>query len=129
MKIVLQRVKQARVQVEGASVGGIERGLLIVLGIARDDSHADADYLSDKIINLRIFPDEERRMNRSVKEIQGALLVVSQFTLCADCSKGRRPSFDAAAPPDMARAVYEYFFCKLRLSNLMVETRVFQAQM
>jgi len=129
MKIVLQRVKNARVDVADATVGEIESGLLVLLGIARTDGREDAAYLADKIIHLRIFPDQAGRMNRSLMEIGGGLLVVSQFTLYGDCKKGRRPSFDEAAPPEQARELYEYFVNQLKASNVKVETGVFQAEM
>lgn len=129
MRVVLQRVKQAHVEVAGESKGRIGLGLLILLGVTHADKRADADYLADKILHLRIFPDSEGRMNHSVLEAGGALLVVSQFTLFGSCKKGRRPSFDQAAPPEQARELYEYFVERLRLSNTMVETGVFQAEM
>ena len=129
MRVVLQRVTQAHVNVAGHSVGQIGLGLLILLGVAHGDQREDADYLAEKILHLRIFPDEQRRMNRSVLESGGALLVVSQFTLYGSCKKGRRPSFDQAAPPEQARALYEYFVQRLQLSNTRVETGVFQAEM
>jgi D-aminoacyl-tRNA deacylase len=129
MKAVLQRVTSAHVDVAGATVGAVGTGLVILLGIARDDTRQDADYLADKIIHLRIFADEARRMNRSIMEVGGALLIVSQFTLYGDCKKGRRPSFDEAAPPEQARALYEYFVGHLKSSNIVVETGVFQAEM
>src|SRR5277367_6561334 len=106
MRIVLQRVKSARVDVAGQTVGSIESGLLIFLGVTQADREEDADYLADKVVQLRIFPDEAGRMNRSLIEAGGALLVISQFTLYGDCRKGRRPGFDQAAPPDQARALY-----------------------
>src|SRR5262249_54131241 len=109
MKIVLQRVKEARVDVAGTTVGAIHTGLLVLVGVTSTDSREDAEYLADKIVHLRIFPDDARRMNRDLTEASGALLVVSQFTLYGDCRKGRRPSFDAAAPPEQARNLYEYF--------------------
>lgn len=129
MKVVLQRVKNAHVEVVGATVGAIGRGLVVLLGVARTDNRQDADYLVDKIVHLRIFPDEAGRMNRSILEIGGALLVVSQFTLYGDCKKGRRPSFDEAAPGEQARELYEYFVSQLKSSNIIVETGVFQAEM
>ncbi|HEY6390551.1 MAG TPA: D-aminoacyl-tRNA deacylase, partial [Bryobacteraceae bacterium] len=103
MKVVLQRVKEAQVSVDGATVGSIGTGLVVLVGVTSTDTQQDADYLVEKIIHLRIFPDEARKMNRSLIEAGGALLVVSQFTLFGDCKKGRRPSFDDAAPPDQAR--------------------------
>ena len=129
MRAVLQRVREARVEANGAVTGAIGIGLLVLLGVSRNDSKDDADYLADKIAGLRIFADEQGRMNRSVVEIGGAVLVVSQFTLYGDCRRGRRPSFDEAAPPDEARSLYEYFVERLRASNLKTETGVFQASM
>lgn len=129
MRVVLQRVKEARVEVDGSVVGAIQTGLVILLGVAAPDRETDADYLVEKIINLRIFPDEAQRMNRSLVEVGGALLVVSQFTLYGDCRKGRRPSFDQAAPPEQARNLYSYFVKSLKMRNIMVHTGVFQAEM
>jgi D-tyrosyl-tRNA(Tyr) deacylase len=129
MRIVVQRVRRARVEVDGCVTGQIGRGLLLLIGVAKTDSQSDADYLVDKITNLRIFPDESGKMNRSVRDIGGGLLLVSQFTLYGDCRKGRRPSFDGAAPPDQARALYEYFIRQCRRTGLQVETGVFQAMM
>jgi D-tyrosyl-tRNA(Tyr) deacylase len=129
MRIVLQRVKSARVDVGGETVGSIGAGLLILLGVTQTDNQKDAEYLADKVVQLRIFPDEAGRMNRSLVEARGALLVVSQFTLYGDCRKGRRPSFDQAAPPEQARALYEWFIQRLKRSDVTVETGVFQAEM
>jgi|SRR5579871_574477 len=129
MKIVLQRVKEARVEVNGEGVGRIQGGLLIFLGVRSGDARKHADYLAEKILSLRIFADESGRMNRSVKDVGGSLLVVSQFTLYGDCRKGRRPSFDNAASPELARELYEYFVDRVKSSNLTVETGVFQASM
>ena len=129
MRLVLQRVKEARVDVDGKTVGSISNGFLILLGVATTDTRKDVEYLADKIIYLRIFPDAERRMNRSILEVGGSLLVVSQFTLYGDCNKGRRPSFDQAAPPEQARALYEYFVERLSSRNIIVQTGVFQAEM
>jgi D-aminoacyl-tRNA deacylase len=129
MRIVLQRVKNARVDVAGETVGSIGVGLLILLGVTQTDNQEDADYLAGKVIQLRIFPDEAGRMNRSLVEARGSLLVVSQFTLYGDCRKGRRPSFDRAAPPEQARALYEHFIQRLKSSNITVENGVFQAEM
>jgi D-aminoacyl-tRNA deacylase len=129
MRIVLQRVKSAHVDVAGDTTGSIGVGLLILLGVTQMDKEEDAEYLADKVVKLRIFPDEEGRMNRSLLEAEGSLLVVSQFTLYGDCRKGRRPSFDQAAPPEQARALYEYFIQRLKSSNIAVETGVFQAEM
>ena len=129
MRALLQRVTQASVVVEGSVVGEIGAGLLILLGVAKPDTNADAAFLVDKVLNLRIFPDAEGKMNRSLLDTQGSLLVVSQFTLYGDCRKGRRPGFDAAAPDEQARALYESFVEGARRSGLRVETGVFQAHM
>jgi D-tyrosyl-tRNA(Tyr) deacylase len=129
LRLLIQRVSQARVEVDGEVVGAIGPGLVVFLGIARDDTARDADYLVDKMLGLRIFPDAEYRMNRSVAETGGAVLVVSQFTLYGDVRKGRRPSFDAAAPPDQARALYDYFVEQVRRRHPHLQTGVFQARM
>ena len=129
MRIVLQRVASARVDVNGITVGSIGPGILALLGISREDSREDADYLLDKLLHLRIFPDEERKMNRSVMDCGGSMLVVSQFTLYGDCRKGRRPSFDQAAPPEQALALYEHFVEAARRGPVPVQTGVFQAMM
>ena len=129
MRVVLQRVKEAHVDVAGSTVGSIAAGLVILLGVTTADRQEDADYLTEKIVNLRIFPDDAHRMNRSLLDVGGALLVVSQFTLYGDCQKGRRPSFDQAAPSEQARGLYEYFVQTLRSRNIMVQTGVFQAEM
>ncbi len=129
MRLVLQRVKEAQVYVDGKTVGSISSGLLILIGVASSDTRKDAEYLADKVIYLRIFSDAERRMNRSILEVGGSLLVVSQFTLYGDCKKGRRPSFDQAAPPEQARELYEYFVERLSSRNVIVQTGVFQAEM
>lgn len=129
MRIVLQRVNSARVDIAGETVGSIGVGLVILLGVTHADTQEDAEYLADKVVQLRIFPDEAGRMNRSLMEARGALLVVSQFTLYGDCRKGRRPSFDQAAPPEQARRLYECFVQRLKSSNIAVQTGVFQAEM
>jgi len=129
MRALLQRVTRASVVVEGSVVGEVGAGLLILLGVARPDTAADAALLVNKIVNLRIFPDADGKMNRSMLETGGSLLVVSQFTLYGDCRKGRRPGFDAAAPAAQARALYESFVEIARRSGLRVETGVFQAHM
>ncbi|MGA2739606.1 MAG: D-aminoacyl-tRNA deacylase [Bryobacteraceae bacterium] len=129
MRVVIQRVRQARVEVDGQVAGAIGAGLLVLLGIAKTDSEKQAEYLIEKVLHIRIFPDGDGKMNRNVGEAGGSLLVVSQFTLYGDCRKGRRPSFDlAASPPDACR-LYEYFVNLARQSNLPVETGVFQASM
>ncbi|HXA67178.1 MAG TPA: D-aminoacyl-tRNA deacylase [Bryobacteraceae bacterium] len=129
MRLVLQRVKEAHVDVDGKTVGSISSGLVILIGVASSDTRKDAEYLADKVIYLRIFSDAEHRMNRSILEVGGSLLVVSQFTLYGDCKKGRRPSFDQAAPPQKARELYEYFIERLSSRNVIVQTGVFQAGM
>ena len=129
MKAVIQRVAEAEVKVDGKSVGRIGRGILILLGVEKEDEERDADWLAEKIRNLRIFEDQAGKMNLSVVESGGELLAVSQFTLAGNCAKGRRPSFDSAAPPEEASRLYEYFVNKLRDSGLRVETGVFQAMM
>ncbi len=129
MKAVVQRVVEARVEVDGEIAGAIGRGLLVLLGVAKTDTEADAAYLADKIVGLRIFPDEAGKMNRSVAEAGGDLLVVSQFTLYGDTRKGRRPSFDHAAPPEHACSLYEQFVRFCRDTGLTVRTGVFQAMM
>lgn len=129
MRAVIQRVSQARVEVNGAIAGAINRGLLILLGVARWDDEACADYMVDKIAGLRLFRDENGKMNRNVTDFGGSLLVVSQFTLYGNCTRGRRPSFDAAAPAARARLLYEYFVARARQTGLAVETGVFQETM
>jgi D-tyrosyl-tRNA(Tyr) deacylase len=129
MRAVVQRVSQARVEVDGAITGQIELGLMVLLGVAQDDGPAAADWLVDKIAGLRIFPNHDGKMNLSVEQAGGALLVVSQFTLYGDTRRGRRPSFDGAAPPELARRLYEYFVERARARGLRVETGVFQAMM
>ena len=129
MRAVVQRVKQSSVKTRGEIVGRIGQGLLVLLGVARDDGAEDADYLANKIINLRIFEDENGKMNRSLLEIGGQLLAVSQFTLLADCRKGRRPSFIAAAEPEKATELYETFIERVRRKGVEVQTGRFQAMM
>jgi D-tyrosyl-tRNA(Tyr) deacylase len=130
MRVVLQRVSLASVTVSGEVAGAIGPGLVVLVGVARDDGERDADYLADKVINLRVFPDDEGRMNRSLLETGGELLVISQFTLYGDCRKGRRPDFTSAAPPDEARHLYDYFVRALReRCNIRIITGVFQAEM
>ena len=129
MRAVLQRVKSARVIASGREVGKIGLGLLVFLGVSHEDSHRDADYLAEKSIHLRIFEDEEGKMNLSLMETGGALLVVPQFTLLADCRKGRRPSFVAAAHPEKARELYGYFVEQVEKKGIPVATGEFQAVM
>jgi len=129
MRAVVQRVQESSVTVDDRVVGKIGRGLLVLLGVAREDEPAAADYLAEKIANLRIFEDDNRKMNRSLKDIQGEMLVVSQFTLLGDCRKGRRPSFMQAAPPEIADRLYLQFVESVRKKGLHVETGQFQAMM
>jgi D-tyrosyl-tRNA(Tyr) deacylase len=129
MRAVIQRVSRCRVTVEGNVVGEIGAGLLVLLGMSKSDNEATADYLVEKIIGLRIFEDAEGKMNLSVPESGGAVLVVSQFTLYRDVRRGRRPSFDGAARPEEAKQLYEYFVGKVRAAGLRCETGQFQAVM
>ena len=129
MKVVLQRVSSAQVRVDDEVVGRIGRGLLVFVGVAKEDRSEDAAYIVTKIKDLRILEDDDGKMNLSVVDTGGELLVVSQFTLYGDCRRGRRPSFDAAAPPDRARALYDELVAKLRASGLRVETGQFRAMM
>jgi D-tyrosyl-tRNA(Tyr) deacylase len=129
MRLVIQRVKESKVTVDGSTIGSIGNGLVVLIGVSREDTSAAADYLVDKLLGVRIFADDSGKMNRNVVESGGALLLVSQFTLYGDCRKGRRPSFDRAAPPQIARALYEYFVESARRGPVPVETGVFQATM
>ncbi len=129
MRAVVQRVEKASVNVDGRTVGAIERGLLVLLGVSHSDEESDADYLVDKIVGLRIFEDENGKMNRSVGEMSGAVLMVSQFTLYGDVRRGKRPSFDDAARPEQASRLYEYAVSKVRAAVSRCETGEFQAMM
>jgi D-tyrosyl-tRNA(Tyr) deacylase len=129
MRLVLQRVKEAHVTVNGKTTGTIGSGLVVLIGISREDTPRDVDYLLNKLLGLRIFADDAGKMNRSVVEAGGGLLLVSQFTLYGECRKGRRPSFDRAATPDAAQALYDYFVASARQGPVPVETGVFQATM
>ena len=129
MRIVIQRVKEARVEVNGQVTGAIDTGLVVLLGVSKTDSHQDADYLIEKVLNLRIFPDDSGKMNRSLLEVNGGLLIVSNFTVYGDCRKGRRPSFDLAADPEKAQDIYNYFVERARNSAVSVATGVFRAAM
>ena len=129
MRAVLQRVTRASVRVGGETVGEIGPGLVVLLGVARDDEERDALYLVEKVLNLRVFEDAEGRMNLSLAEAGGALLAVSQFTLYGDARKGRRPSWFDAAPPELARPLYEFFVAEARARGARVETGSFQAMM
>jgi len=129
MRAVVQRVKEGAVEIENKEVGRISQGLVILLGVGQDDVEKDAEYLAEKIINLRIFEDKEGKMNLSAKEINSQILVISQFTLYGDCKKGRRPSFISAALPDKAVKLYDYFVKYIKNYSLKVETGQFQAMM
>lgn len=129
MKAVIQRVTRSSVAVNGEIVGEIQHGMLILLGVSKEDRETDADYLADKIANLRIFEDTTGKMNLSLLDTGGEALVVSQFTLLGDCRKGRRPSFVDAAPPDRANQLYEYFTRKLKNKGVPVQTGIFRAMM
>ncbi|MHB8121578.1 MAG: D-aminoacyl-tRNA deacylase [Desulfuromonadaceae bacterium] len=129
MKAVIQRVTSASVTVEGQTVGQIGQGIMVLLGVEKGDAEAQADWLVEKICALRMFSDADGKMNLSVQETGGALLIVSQFTLAGNCAKGRRPSFDTAAPPDEGKRLYEYFVAAAVRTGLPVETGIFQADM
>ena len=129
MKIIIQRVKSSSVLVEGAQIGAINKGLMILFGAEKGDTDDALTYLVEKVLNLRIFPDEQGKMNLSCKDINGEILVVSQFTLAGDCSKGRRPGFDKAAPPKEAENLYNKFIEELSTSGLKVESGKFAADM
>lgn len=129
MRAVVQRVSKASVAVEGRVIGKIGPGLLVLLGVSTTDTEADADYLAEKIAGLRIFEDEDGKMNRPVVDAGGAVLAVSQFTLYGDVRRGKRPSFDDAARPERARELYEYFVAQIRRRGLRCETGQFQAMM
>lgn len=129
MRAVVQRVTRASVRVNGQITGQIELGLLVLLGVGKDDTEDDAQYLAAKIAGLRIFEDPQEKMNLGVAEIGGAVLAVSQFTLYGDVRRGKRPSFDSAAPPERARSLYEFFVTAIRNLGLRCETGVFQEHM
>lgn len=129
MRAVIQRVSEASVEISNEVVGEVGAGILVLLAVARDDTRDDADYLAKKITNLRIFADDEGKMNRSLLETSGAMLVVSQFTLYGDVRRGRRPSYSDAAEPEKANELYEYFVERVRSLGVRVETGVFQATM
>ncbi len=129
MRAVIQRVKKSSVSVNDEIIGNINNGLLVLLGVAEGDTTNEADFLVDKTVNLRIFEDENGKMNLSLFETEGEMLVVSQFTLLGDCRKGRRPSFAKAAAPDKAEALYEHFIKQVQLKGIKVESGVFRAMM
>lgn len=129
MRLVVQRAAAGSVKVDGSITGKIGKGLVVLLGIKNDDTQHDADYLADKLVNLRIFDDDNDKMNLSLMDVGGELLIVSQFTLYGDCKKGRRPSYIRAAATDNARGLYEYFVAKCKEYGVNVETGIFQADM
>lgn len=129
MRAVVQRVSRAKVTVEGRVTGEIGAGLLVLVGVSHDDTTASADYLVDKVLGLRIFEDDAGKMNRSVVDVGGAVLAVSQFTLFGDVRRGKRPSFDDAARPEHAKHLYDYFVERVRAAGTRCETGVFQAMM
>ncbi len=129
MRAVVQRVDRASVTVDGRVTGSVQRGLMVLLGVTEGDTAKDLAYIVDKVCGLRIFEDEAGKMNLSVKDVGGAILAVSQFTLCGDCRHGKRPSFSSAAKPEVANAFYEQFVAACRAAGLPVETGVFRAHM
>lgn len=129
MKALVQRVKKASVEIKGEIYSEISAGMLVLLGVEKADAQKQAEELAKKVVNLRIFEDEQGKMNLSVLEIKGELLVVSQFTLAGDTSRGNRPGFETAARPELANPLYEYFVACLHLYGIMVKTGVFQADM
>ena len=129
MRAVVQRVSSSKVTVDGEVTGEINKGLLVLLGVTHEDTSKDVDYIIDKVLNLRIFEDENEKMNLSLKDVGGELLVVSQFTLYGDCRKGRRPSFSSAARPEVATKLYEEFIEKARKEGIVTKTGQFGANM
>ena len=129
MRAVIQRVSSARVRVGGEIVGEIGKGFLVLLGVGKEDTEKDADWLAEKIVGLRVFEDEQGKFNLSLKEVEGEILIVSQFTVYGDCRKGRRPSFDHSAPPELAEKLYNYFVEKVKEKGVKVATGKFQALM
>ncbi|MBQ0107936.1 MAG: D-tyrosyl-tRNA(Tyr) deacylase [Phascolarctobacterium sp.] len=129
MRVVVQRVDRASVTVDNKVVGQVDKGLMVLFGVAPDDTDKDLNYIVDKVAGLRIFEDDQDKMNLSVQDVGGSILAVSQFTLYGDCRKGKRPSFDGAAKPELANSYYEKFVAALRDKGIKVETGVFRAHM
>lgn len=129
MRAVVQRVDRASVTVDNKVVGQVDKGLMVLFGVAPDDTDKDLNYIVDKVVGLRIFEDDQDKMNLSVQDVGGSILAVSQFTLYGDCRKGKRPSFDGAAKPELANSYYEKFVAALRNKGIKVETGVFRAHM
>ena len=129
MRVVVQRVRRASVKIEGRRVSEIGAGLLVLAGVAADDTSESCEWMAEKVCNLRVFDDDQGKMNRTVQDVGGAILCVSQFTLLGDCRKGRRPSYDRAAAPDAAKPIYEHFVDALRAQGVQVETGEFRAMM
>ncbi len=129
MRAVVQRVSEARVVVGSETVGSIGRGLLVYLGVQHSDGEADADYLVEKVVGLRVFEDDHGKMNLALNQVQGGLLVISQFTLYGDCRRGKRPSFDQAANPSAANALFEYFVDRCRTHQVLTQTGIFREMM
>lgn len=129
MRIVIQRVSSASVQVNGELVGKIDQGFLVLVGVGHDDDESKAEWLAEKVVQLRVFPDENGKMNLSLADVDGQILVVSQFTLLGDCRKGRRPAFTNAGPPDVAKRLYEHFAGAIASKGITVQTGIFAADM
>lgn len=129
MKALIQRVKRASVTIDGKLYSSIGMGMLVLLGVVKGDEKSNAELLADKLLKLRIFEDENGKMNKSLVDVGGEMLVVSQFTLCGDCKKGTRPSFDKSAPPDIANELYEYFVTQIKSANIECATGKFAAMM
>lgn len=129
MKALIQRVKKVSVNIEGSEYSSIEQGVLVFVGVEKSDEKINAEKLAEKILRLRIFEDENEKMNLSIQDVKGEILVVSQFTLCGDCKKGTRPSFDNSAPLSKAVELYEYFVEQIKLSRLKIETGKFRSHM
>ena len=129
MKVLIQRVKKAGVNIDGESVSDISNGILALVGIEKGDTKEQVEKLAKKVVNLRIFPDDNDKMNRSIIDVNGEMLIVSQFTLCGDCKKGTRPSFDKSAPPQIANELYEYFISQVQSYGIKTGTGKFGAMM